>query len=74
MVAEQQTLPHTDGQPESEREMPKQRSKHDSGGPALAVPAFVIGLFGILLLVHFLVPEPEDHARSSSTSPIHQNR
>ena len=74
-AAAQQTLSYTGGRTGiGSAQMQELPPRHNRGGPALAVPAFVIGLFGILLLVHFLVPEPEDHARSSSTSPIHQKR
>lgn len=43
------------------------------GDPPIAIPAFIIGLLGIMLLVHFLVPETEEHL-SSSKSPTHQKK
>jgi hypothetical protein len=43
------------------------------GDPPIAIPAFIIGLIGIMLLVHFLVPKTEEHV-SSSKSPTHQKK
>jgi hypothetical protein len=60
--------------PNRSARMQEPKPKRNRGGPALAIPAFVIALFGIMLLAHFLAPDAPEDARSSSMSPIHRNR
>jgi hypothetical protein len=55
-------------------QQPSAKRDRNRKGPALAIPAFVIGLFAIMLLAHFLAPDVPENARSSSTSPTHRNR